>query len=86
MSLVSNEGYSVDATIKVTAEDIRSARQAGATGGLALIEAALNSALDRMGVPREGRTITMTSEAITVRLPPAWRPHDDEYDEEYEDG
>ena len=40
--------------------------------GNELIEAAIHTALDRKGIPREGRAVTVTKEFITVDLPPGW--------------
>jgi hypothetical protein len=44
--------------IQVTAEDMEAARLMGATGP-ELMEAAIHTALDRMGEPRTGRTVTL---------------------------
>jgi hypothetical protein len=45
--------------VEVTADDIESARLAGASG-TELIEATIHTALDRKGIPREGRTVEVT--------------------------
>jgi hypothetical protein len=57
--------------IEITDEDIAAARVLGATG-TQLLERAVQSALDRAGVPREGRTVIATPETITIDLPPGW--------------
>lgn len=45
-------------TIRITAEDIKAAQVMGATGP-EMQEAAIHDALDRQGVPRAGRTVTL---------------------------
>ena len=57
--------------IEVTEDDYEAARAVGATGAQ-LIEFAINRALDRMGIPRKGRTVTVTAETITIDLPPGY--------------
>ena len=57
--------------IEVTQEDIDAARLVGASG-TELIERSIHSALDRAGVPREGRVVTVTRETVTIDLPPGW--------------
>ena len=52
---------------EVTEDDYEAARAVGATGAQ-LMEFAVNRALDRMGIPREGRTVTVTLETITIDL------------------
>ena len=57
--------------IEVTEDDYEAARAVGATGAQ-LMQFAVNRALDRMGIPREGRTVTVTAETITIDLPPGY--------------
>ena len=57
--------------VQVTAEDIEAARLVGATGS-ELIEAAIHSSLDRLGIPREGRSVHVTLETIEIVLPPGY--------------
>ncbi len=57
-----------DLEVQVTAEDIEAASLTGATG-TELVEAAIHTSLDRLGVPREGRTVTVTPETITIEVP-----------------
>jgi hypothetical protein len=54
--------------VQVTADDIEAASLTGATGA-ELVEAAIHTALDRVGVPREGRTVTVTPETIMIEVP-----------------
>jgi hypothetical protein len=54
--------------VEVTAEDIAAARLVGATG-TELMEAAIHTALDRRGVPREGRSVRVTLEITEIVLP-----------------
>ena len=53
--------------VEVTADDIEAARLTGATGG-ELLAAAVHSALDRLGVPRAGRTVTVSDDYSTVEI------------------
>jgi hypothetical protein len=55
----------------VTGDDIEAARLTGAAGA-ELTEAAIHTALDRRGIPREGRTVKVTPEFVTIDLPPGW--------------
>jgi hypothetical protein len=57
--------------IGITKEDLSAAELLGATG-VELVERAIHSALDRAGIPREGRTVTVTRETIRIDLPPGW--------------
>jgi hypothetical protein len=57
--------------VDVTAEDIEAARAVGATGA-ELMEFAIHRALDRAGIPRAGRSVTVTRETITIDLPPGY--------------
>lgn len=57
--------------VEVTEDDYQAARAVGATG-VQLIEFAVHRALDRKGIPREGRTVTVTAETITIDLPPGY--------------
>jgi hypothetical protein len=63
-----NEGLSFE----ITQDDMDAARAVGATGA-ELAEFAINRALDRMGIPREGRTVKYTAETIMIDLPPGYR-------------
>lgn len=54
--------------VEVTAEDIEAAQLTGATG-TELVEAAIHTALDRIGVPRDGRTVTVTPDTIMIEVP-----------------
>ena len=58
----------LDLDVSVTADDIEAARLTGAATGSELMEAAIHTALDRKGVTRDGRTVTVTPEAITIDL------------------
>ncbi len=57
--------------VEVTEDDIEAARATGATGAQ-LMEFAIHRALDRIGIPREGRTVTVTRDTITIDLPPGY--------------
>jgi hypothetical protein len=57
--------------IEVTQDDIDAGRLVGATGA-EVMEAAIHSALDRHGVPREGRSVKVTKEHIVIDLPPGF--------------
>jgi hypothetical protein len=55
--------------IDVTQDDIDAARLTGAIGAQ-LIERSIHSALDRAGLPRASRAVTVTMDTITIDLPP----------------
>jgi hypothetical protein len=57
--------------VEVTQDDIDAAMLLGASG-TDLMEAAIHSALDRRGVPREGRNVKVTKEHIVIDLPPGF--------------
>jgi hypothetical protein len=54
--------------VEITEDDIAAARAVGATGA-EVGEFAIHRALDRLGIPREGRTVKVTRETITIDLP-----------------
>lgn len=57
--------------VKVTEEDVQAAMLTDTTGP-EILERAIHANLDRQGVPRDGRTVTVTREDIDVRLPAGW--------------
>lgn len=57
--------------VTVTAEDFEAARAVGATGA-ELVARSVHSALDRAGVPREGRSVEAAADTVTIDLPPGW--------------
>jgi hypothetical protein len=60
--------------VEITEEDLGAARATGATGD-EVAEFAIHRmhrVLDRLGVPREGRTVKVTRETITIDLPPGY--------------
>ena len=59
--------------IEVTDDDIEAGRLVGATGS-EVIAAAIHTALDRQGCPREGRDVEVTREEITIDVPSDWTP------------
>ena len=57
--------------VEVTQDDIDAGLAIGATG-VQVIEFAINRALDRIGIPRKGREVTVDRETITIDLPPGY--------------
>lgn len=57
--------------VEITEEDWNAGRAVGATGA-EVAEFAIHRALDRIGVPREGRAVKVTPETITIDLPPGY--------------
>jgi len=58
----------LDLDVTVTQDDIDAAVALGATG-TQLIERSIHSALDRRGIPRDGRVVTVGLSHITIDLP-----------------
>lgn len=59
--------------IEVTADDIEASKLVGASG-TEVLTAAIHTALDRQGCPREGRYVEVTREEITIDVPSDWSP------------
>jgi hypothetical protein len=57
--------------IQVTEEDAAAARAVGAKGH-EVVEFAIHRALDEAGIPREGRSVSVTKETIEIQLPPGY--------------
>jgi hypothetical protein len=57
--------------VEITEEDIEAAQAIGATG-TEVGAFAIHRALDRLGIPREGRTVEVTRETITIGFPPGY--------------
>jgi hypothetical protein len=63
--------------IYVTEDDWKAGRLVGAKGH-EVMEAAIHSALDRAGIPREGRGVWVNMETITIELPPGYTMNADD--------
>jgi hypothetical protein len=65
--------------VDITEDDIAAGRAIGATG-CEVVEFAINRALDGLGIPREGRSVTVTYDrdagpdgvAIVIDMPPGY--------------
>jgi hypothetical protein len=57
--------------INVTQEDMTAGRLVGAKGH-EVIEMAIHRALDRAGIPREGRIVEVNPKTIAITLPPGY--------------
>ena len=64
--------------IEVGQEDMEAGQLTGATGE-EVIERSIHSALDRYGVPRDGREVKVTRETIMIELPPGWEMDADQH-------
>jgi hypothetical protein len=62
--------------IEITDDDWEAARLVGAKGH-EVLEAAIHTALDRAGIPREGRSVRVNMETITIELPPGYTMPED---------
>jgi len=57
--------------ININVPEAGAAKAVGATG-CEVVAQAINVALDERGVPREGRTVTVTRETTIIELPAPW--------------